>query len=108
MRVRIRRFGRIELRTSEQPGNAKLVEVGVWERIAQSGAVGDVPWTVNAPGCLGSQVFAHSQGTQLGEPHLAAFPLLPDHGSQPSPYPWVQIPKHRGRLREAEVAFPAA
>src|ERR1700722_5493549 len=40
MRVRIRRFGRIELGTSEQPWNPKLIEVGVGKRIAQRGAVG--------------------------------------------------------------------
>ena len=56
MRVRIRRFGRIELRTSEQPGKSKCVEVGDGQCVAQRGAVDCVPRAVNTPGRLSRHI----------------------------------------------------
>ena len=44
---------------------------------------------------------------QFYKPHLAALPLLPDHGSQPAPDPMIQPFQHRGRLAVAEVTPPS-
>jgi putative transposase len=60
MRVRIRRFGRIELLANEQSGNSKRVEVWDRKRIVHCGTVGYPPWTVTASGCLRSQIRSHS------------------------------------------------
>ena len=60
MRVRIRRFGGIELEINEQPGNAQRVEVWDWKRIVHRGTVGYAPWAVAAPGCWRSQIRPHS------------------------------------------------
>src|SRR5712671_7688497 len=81
MRVRIRRFGGVEL-SRNQVWETERVEVSVGKRDTQGGAIRQPP-------------------------RAAAFLLLPDHGSQSSPYPLIQPVQHRGRLAVAEVALPA-
>src|SRR5664280_3912708 len=60
MRVRIRRFGRIELFSCEQPWNSKRVEVGDRKRLAHGGAIGAVPWAVSISGSGGRLISAHA------------------------------------------------
>src|SRR5208282_5581467 len=81
MRVRIRRFGGVELPRA-QVGKTEGVEVSVGKRRAQGRAIRQPPRTTSLP-------------------------LLPDHGSQSSPYPLIQSMQYRGRLAVAEVSLPA-
>src|SRR5947208_2618222 len=81
MRVRIRRFGRVEL--PRQARKTDRVEVSVGKREAESRAIRQVP-------------------------RASALPLLPDHGAQSASRPLIQSVQHRGSLAVAEVPFPAA
>src|SRR5205823_14751799 len=80
MRVRIRRFGRVEL--PRQARKTDRVEVSVGKREAESRAIRQVP-------------------------RASALPLLPDHGAQSASRPLIQSVQHRGSLAVAEVPFPA-
>src|SRR5579863_7869424 len=106
MRVRIRRFR--GLRSAiVQARKTKRVEVGSGQREVQCGTVGHAPRTARAACCLSSQGRDDASVTQFAEPHGAAFPLLPDPGSQTMANPVIQISQRPSGLTEAEVALPA-
>src|SRR5713226_3880574 len=103
MRVRIRRFSSVELATIQQPGKTERVEVSNRKSGGQGRTVGYTPWTMRTAGGLSREGRSDVPLAQLLKPHLAALPLLPNHGSQPAPDPFFQPVQHRRRLAEAEV-----
>jgi hypothetical protein len=60
VRVRIRRFGWIELNNGEQLRQSKRCEVSIGKRVLHGGAVCDAPWAVGTSGRLCSQIAPHS------------------------------------------------
>src|SRR6266404_1027949 len=107
MRVRVRRFRGLRI-AIEQARETKRIEVSDGKRVRQGWTVRQMPRAVRAARRLCSQVPTDPEMTQLRVPLLPAFPLLPDHGSQPTPYPFIQSFQPRGCLTEAEVALPAS
>ena len=61
-----------------------------WKRGRQGRTVRQMPRAVWAARCLCSQVPTDPEMTQLRVPLFPVLPLLPDHGSQPTPYPFIQ------------------
>src|SRR5713101_5029077 len=108
MRVRIRRFSSVELEHIQQPRKTERIEVSNRKCGLQGRAVGQTPGTMRAAGGLSREGRADVPLAQFHKPHLAALPLLPDHGSQPAPHPFLQPTQHRGRLAEAEVTLPSS
>src|SRR6266849_5236052 len=106
MRVRVRRFRGLRI-AIEQAGETKRIEVSDGQRVRQGRTVRQMPRAVWAARRSCGEVPTEPELTQLRVPLLSAFPLLPDHGSQPMSYPFLQSLQHRGRLTEAEVALPA-
>src|SRR6266699_7222865 len=89
MRVRIRRFSSVELEHIEQPRKTERIEVSNRKGGLQGRAVGQTPGTMRTAGGLSREGRSDVPLAQLLKPHLAALPLLPDHGSQPAPYPFL-------------------
>src|SRR6266852_5921591 len=87
MRVRIRRFSSVELGHVQQPWKTERIEVSKREGGLQGRAVGQMPGTMRTAGGLSREGRSDVPLAQLSKPHLATLPLLPDHGSQPTPYP---------------------
>jgi hypothetical protein len=75
----------------EQSRETKGVEVGEGKRGGQSGTIRQAPWAewTARRGCGESR--GDTKMPQLRVPPFAAFPLLPDHGSQPTTYPLIQL-----------------
>src|ERR1035437_8895616 len=106
MRARIRRFSSVELGHGQQPRKTERVEVSNRKSEEQGRAVGDSPRAVGTASGLSRQGSADVPLAQFYKPHRAALPLLPDHGSQSAPDPFLQPTQHRERLAEAEVTLP--
>src|SRR5258707_208444 len=107
MRVRVRRFRGLRI-AIEQARETKRIEVSDGKRVRQGWTVRQMPRAVRAARRLRGKSFADPTLTKLRVPLLPAFPLLPDHGSQTTPYPFIQSFQQRGCLTEAEVALPAS
>src|SRR5258707_4797153 len=107
MRVRVRRFRglRIAMERAREP---KRIKVSDGKRVSKGWTVRQMPRAVRAARRLRGKSFADPTLTKLRVPLLPAFPLLPDHGSQPTPYPFLQNFQQRRGLTEAEVALPAS
>src|ERR1035437_4195806 len=87
MRVRIRRFSSVELEYVQQPRKTDRIEVSNRKCGLQGRAVGQTPGTMRAASGLSREGRSDIPLAQLRKPHLAALPLLPDHGSQPASHP---------------------
>src|SRR6266849_9528209 len=107
MRVRVRRFRGLRIGI-EQPRKTERIEVSNGKRDSEGWTVRQMPRAVWAARRLCGEVPTDPEMTQLRVPLLPAFPLLPDHGSQPTSYPFLQSLQQRGCLTEAEVALPAS
>src|SRR6266446_807120 len=107
MRVRVRRFRGLRI-AIKQARETKRVEVSDGKRVRQGRTVRQMPRAVWAARRSCGEVPPDPEMTQLRVPLLSAFPLLPDHGWQPTPYPFIQSFQQRGCLTEAEVALPAS
>src|SRR5271163_2248772 len=107
MRVRVRRFSELRI-AIEQARETKRIEVSDRKCGRQGRTVRQMPGSVRAARRSCGQVPADPEMTQLRVPLLAAFPLLPDHGSQPTTDPFFQSFQQRGCLTEAEVALPTS
>src|SRR6202035_2876630 len=92
----------------EQARKTKRIEVGNRKRVRQGRAVRQTPRAVWAACRLCGEVPTDPEVTQLRVPLSPAFPLLPDHGSQPTPYPFIQSFQQRRCLTESEVALPTS
>src|SRR5271169_5607118 len=108
MRVRIRRFSSVELKQIQQSRKTERIEVSNRKCGLQGRAVGQTPGTMRTAGGLSRKGRSDVPLAQLFKPHLATLPLLPDHGSQPAPYPFLQPMQHRGRLAVSEIALPSS
>jgi hypothetical protein len=89
MRVRIRRFSGL-CSASEQVWETKRIEVSDGKRDSQGRTIRQMPRAVGAARRLGGEAPTNPEMTQLSVSALSALPLLPDHGSQPTPYPFIQ------------------
>src|SRR5437870_11572117 len=87
MGVRIRRFSSVELEYVQQPRKTERIEVSNRKGGLQGGAVGQTPGTMRTASGLSREGRSDVPLAQLLKPHLAALPLLPDHGSQPASHP---------------------
>src|SRR6266496_3006305 len=88
MRVRIRRFSSVELGRIQQPRKTERIEVSNRKCRLQGRAVGQTPGTMRTAGGLSREGRSDVPLAQFLKPHLATFPLLPDHGSQPASHPF--------------------
>src|ERR1700693_4522067 len=93
---------------SKQARETKRVEVSDGKRVRQGRTVRQMPRAVWAARRSCGELPTDPEMAQLRVPLLSAFPLLPDHGSQPTSYPFLQSFQQRGCLTEAEVALPAS
>jgi len=91
----------------QQSRKTERVEVSDRKSALQGGTVRQPPRPMGTAGGLCRKVNADVPLTQSSKPHRASLPLLPDHGSQPSPDPLIQTTQHRGRLAVAEVTPPS-
>src|ERR1700730_5070380 len=107
MRVRVRRFRGLRI-ASEQARETKRIEVSDGKCGRQGWTVRQMPRAVWAARHACSEVPSDPEMTQFRVPLLPTFPLLPDHGSQPTSYLFLQSLQHRGGLTETEVALPAS
>src|SRR5258708_20917953 len=107
MRVRVRRFSGLRI-AIEQTRESKRNEISDGKRVRQGRTVRQMPRAVRAARCSCGEVPTDPEMTQLRVPLLPAFPLLPDYGSQPTPYPFIQSFQQRGCLTETEVTLPSS
>src|SRR5246127_714622 len=107
MRVRVRRFRGLRI-AIKQARETKRVEISDRKRVRQGRTVRQMPRAMWAARRSCGEVQTDPEMTQLRVSLLTAFPLLPDHGSQPTSYPFLQCFQQRGCLTEAEVALPAS
>src|SRR5216684_5439782 len=105
MRVRIRRFSSVELEHGQQAWKTERIEVSNRKCGLQGRAVGQTPGTMRTASGLSRKGRADVPLAQFHKPHLTALPLLPDHGSQPASYPFLQPSQHRGRLTKELATY---
>src|SRR5258708_37673787 len=86
MRVRVRRFRGLRV-SIEQAGETKRIEVSSGKRGRQGRTVRQMHRAVRGARRACGEVPTDPETTQLRVPLYPVFPLLPDHGSQPTPYP---------------------
>src|SRR5712691_4962389 len=108
VRVRIRRFGRLDSRFGFQGCETERGgEEGFGQGNVERGARAEPPRAMWAAGGSCRQLPADAAASQLLVACASAFPLLPGDGTQPSPDPLVELAQHRRGFAEAEVAAPS-
>ena len=78
-RVRIRRFGRVQLSAASQSRNPERVEVSIRQREAECRTVRQPPRAMSAARRFRGEHLVHAPFPQFSKSYRAPLPLLPDH-----------------------------
>src|SRR5216684_1124245 len=108
VRVRIRRFGRLDSRFGFQGCETERGgEEGFGQSNVERGARAEPPGAMGAAGRVGGQLPTDAEASQPFVACASALPLLPGDGAQPSPDPVVEVAQHRRSFAEAKVGAPS-
>src|SRR5713226_795826 len=108
VRVRIRRFGRLDSRFGFQGCETERGgEEGFGQSNVERGARAEPPGAMGAAGSVGGQLPTDAEASQPFVACASALPLLPGDGAQPSPDPVVEVAQHRRSFAEAKVGAPS-